>query len=156
MTPLLLATAVGAALVAGIFYAFSTFVMRALGRLAPREGIAAMQSINVVVINPMFLLAFFGTGALCAAAVVLSLLPGSAVPRAPVAAGGVLYLVGCLGVTMVGNVPLNDRLARVGPGAAEAAALWRTYLVRWTWWNHIRTAASLAAAAFFLVAAVVA
>ena len=62
MTSLVSATAIGAALVAGIFYAFSTFVMQALGRLAPREGIAAMQSINVVVINPLFFLAFFGTG----------------------------------------------------------------------------------------------
>ena len=74
MTPLLFATAIGAALVAGIFYAFSTFVMQALGRLAPREGITAMQSINVVVINPLFFLAFFGTGLLCVATVATVLL----------------------------------------------------------------------------------
>ena len=153
MTPLLLASAVGAALVSGIFYAFSTFVMQALGRLAPRDGIAAMQSINVVVINPMFLLAFFGTGVLCAAAVVLSLFADTAVPPGPAAAGGALYLVGCLGVTIVGNVPLNERLAVVDPSDATAESLWRVYLVRWTRWNHVRTAASLAAAAFFLIAA---
>lgn len=153
MTPLLLASAVGAALVSGIFYAFSTFVMQALGRLAPREGISAMQSINVVVINPMFLLAFFGTGVLCAAAVVFSLFADTAVPLVPAAVGGALYLVGCLGVTIVGNVPLNERLAAVGPGDAAAESLWRAYLVRWTRWNHARTAASLAAAACFLIAA---
>ena len=153
MTPLLLASAVGAALVSGIFYAFSTFVMQALGRLAPREGIAAMQSINVVVINPMFMLAFFGTGVLCAAAVVLSLLADTAVALVPAAAGGVLYIFGCLGVTIVGNVPLNDRLAAVGPDDAAAETLWSTYLVRWTRWNHVRTTASLAAAACFLMAA---
>ena len=54
MTLLVYATASGASLVAGIFYAFSTIVMQALGRLRPREGIVAMQSINVVVINPLF------------------------------------------------------------------------------------------------------
>ena len=74
MTPLVYATAIGAALVAGIFYAFSTFVMQALGRLAPRDGIAAMQSINVTVINPLFFVAFFGTGGLCVATVAVSLL----------------------------------------------------------------------------------
>jgi uncharacterized membrane protein len=154
MTQLLIATAIGAALVSGIFYAFSTFVMGALGRLEPRQGIAAMQSINIVVINPLFFLAFFGTGALCAANIVAALVPGTGVPLAPAVAGGVLYIVGCIGVTIAGNVPLNDRLAEVQPDDAGAESLWHMYLVRWTRWNHVRTAASLAASAFLLVAAV--
>jgi uncharacterized membrane protein len=154
MTQLLIATAIGAALVSGIFYAFSTFVMGALGRLEPRQGIAAMQSINIVVINPLFFLAFFGTGALCAATIVAALVPGTGVPLAPAVAGAVLYIVGCIGVTIAGNVPLNDRLAEVQPDDAGAESLWHMYLVRWTRWNHLRTAASLAASAFLLVAAV--
>ena len=36
-----LATALGCELVAGVFFAFSTFVMTALKRLKPEEGIAA-------------------------------------------------------------------------------------------------------------------
>ena len=154
MTTVVFASAIGAALVSGIFYAFSTFVMRALGRLAPREGIAAMQSINIVVINPLFFLAFFGTGALCAVTVVASLVSGTGAPPAPAVSGGVLYLVGCLGVTIVGNVPLNNQLAEVHPEDAAAESQWRSYLVRWTRWNHVRTMASLAAAAFLVVAAV--
>ena len=55
------AAALGAGLVAGIFFAFSTFVMGALGRLPQAAGISAMQSINVVVINPVFLSVFMGT-----------------------------------------------------------------------------------------------
>ena len=153
MTPLLFASAIGAALVSGIFYAFSTFVMRALGRLAPREGIAAMQSINIVVINPLFFLAFFGTGVLCVAAIAAALLSESPLSLAPAIAGGVLYLLGCIGVTVAGNVPLNDRLARVDPHDADAEAVWGRYLARWTRWNHVRTAASLAAAASFVIAA---
>jgi uncharacterized membrane protein len=51
-------TMLGAALVAGIFFAFSTFVMTALGRLPPEQGIAAMQSINVTVLNPWFFAVF--------------------------------------------------------------------------------------------------
>lgn len=149
MTGLAVAAALGAALVAGMFYAFSTFVMGALGRLPAREGIAAMQSINVVVLNPWFLGAFFGTGALSVAAVVAS---SGAETGARVATGvaASLYLLGCLGVTMVRNVPWNDRLAAVDATCASAHALWSRYLGRWTFWNHVRTAASFAAASVFL------
>ena len=127
------------ALVAGIFYAFSSFVMGALGRLEPPAGIAAMQSINVVVLRPSFFLAFFGAGVVVIAAAV-----GSPTPE--VIGGGALYLVGCLGVTIVRNVPLNERLARLDAASAEGAAFWQDYLRRWTRWNSVRTAASLAAA----------
>jgi uncharacterized membrane protein len=156
MTPLVFTTAIGAALVSGIFYAFSTFVMQAFGRLIPREGIAAMQSINVVVINPLFFLAFFGTGLLCVATIVASLLSETAVSLVPALTGGLLYIVGCIGVTIVGNVPLNERLAKVDPDDAEAESLWNLYLSRWTLWNHVRTAASLAAAALLVIATVTA
>jgi uncharacterized membrane protein len=154
MNTVVFAAAIGAALVSGIFYAFSTFVMQALGKLEPREGIAAMQSINIVVINPLFFLAFFGTGALCAATIIAALVPGTGVPLGPAIAGGVLYLVGCIGVTIAGNVPLNNRLAEVQPDDAGAESLWQIYLVSWTRWNHVRTAASLASAAVLIVAAV--
>jgi uncharacterized membrane protein len=152
MTLLLLASAIATALVSGIFYAFSTFVMQALGRLVPRAGIAAMQSINVVVINPLFLAAFLGTGGLCVATVVTSLLAETEMSLVPVLIGCILYLVGCIGVTMVGNVPLNERLAEASPDDSDAEALWGLYLTRWTLWNHVRTAASLAAAASFAFA----
>ena len=127
------------ALVAGIFYAFSSFVMGALGRLEPPAGIAAMQSINVVVLRPSFFLAFFGAGVVVIAAAV-----GSPTPE--VIGGGALYLVGCLGVTIVRNVPLKERLAGLDAASAEGAAFWQDYLRRWARWNSVRTAASLAAA----------
>ena len=66
-------SALGAALVAGIFFAFSAFVMRAPGRLPPAGGIAAMQSINVAVLNPVFFAAFFGTAVLSLALAVAAL-----------------------------------------------------------------------------------
>lgn len=153
MTALVYAAAIGTALVAGIFFAFSTFVMRALGRLDTRAGIAAMQSINVVAINPWFLTVFFGVAVLCITTIVLSFVGGSGLRRAPVLTGAALYLFGCILVTIAGNVPLNDRLARVDANEAEAVDLWELYLVRWTRWNHVRTAASLAAASAFAVAA---
>ena len=48
---------------------------------------------------------------------------------------------------MVCNVPKNDALASVAPADLDSASLWDSYLDSWTTWNHIRTVASLAAAA---------
>ena len=150
MTALVITTAVGAALVAGIFFAFSTFVMGALARLTPAEGIRAMQSINVVVINPWFLAAFFGTGLLAITLLVFEGRQPSGVTVRTVLAAG-MYLLGCIGVTIVGNIPLNDRLAAVDADDREAQALWAHYLVRWTRWNHVRTIAPALAAALLLL-----
>jgi len=152
MTILTFSAALGAALVSGIFFAFSTFIMRALGRLRPAEGIAAMQSINITVIHPMFLGAFFGTGLLSAVVVIATWLRAEE-GLAMASLGAVLYVVGCLGVTIGGNIPLNDRLAEARPDDAAAHELWVLYLSRWTRWNTVRTVASLAAGAAFVAAA---
>jgi uncharacterized membrane protein len=101
--------ALGCGLIAGAFFAFSTFVMKALARIPPAQGIAAMQSINIVVLNPWFLGLFLGTSLAC---VVVSLLAWSRPGAAWVIAGSLLYLVGTILVTMRCNVPRNDRLER--------------------------------------------
>lgn len=144
-------SALGSGLMGGVFLAFSSFVMGALGRLPKPQGIAAMQAINVVVLNPVFLGLFLGTGVTAAGAAALAIVTGAGAAWA--VAGAVLYLAGGIGVTMAGNVPLNERLARPDPASAEAAALWDLYRVRWTVWNHARTAACAAAMAAFLMAA---
>jgi len=146
------AAAIASGLVAGIFFAFSTFVMAALGRLPPEQGVAAMQAINVTVINPLFMLAFLGTAALCLALAAAAFFAGDVASGRLILAGGVTYLVGCIGVTMVCNVPLNDALAAVPAATPEAAALWSRYLGNWTLWNHARTAASVLAAILFTAA----
>jgi uncharacterized membrane protein len=75
--------------------------------------------------------------------------------RAPACAGRhrrLLYFVGTFLVTLVFNVPLNNRLAAVNPDSAEGKALWTHYLSVWTAWNHVRTVAPLAAMACFILA----
>jgi uncharacterized membrane protein len=67
-------------------------------------------------------------------------------------AGGFIYVVGMIVVTMAFNVPLNNALAAVDPSSAEGASLWSHYVKNWTLWNHIRTGASLAASVLFTVA----
>jgi uncharacterized membrane protein len=142
-------TLLGSALVGGTFFAFSSFVMKALARVPPTDGIAAMQSINVVVINPSFMGAFIGTAVLSLTAGGLAV-AGWSRPSAPFFLGGaILYFVGTFLVTGLGNVPLNDQLAAVTATDSGALEVWRHYLARWTMLNHVRTAAAIAAALMF-------
>jgi len=149
---LTLVSALGCGLIAGAFFAFSTFVMKALARLPGAQGIAAMQSINVVVINPWFMTALFGTALACVAAAVISLFEWDEPESIYRLVGGVLFLVGTILVTIAFNVPRNDALAATDPEGDDSADLWRRYIREWTTWNHVRTAAALAAAALFTVA----
>ena len=66
--------------------------------------------------------------------------------------GGVLYVLGMFVVTMVFNQPLNETLAAADPASTEGAALWARYVSEWTFWNHVRTFASLAAFALYIAA----
>src|SRR4249919_1668060 len=118
-----LVTALGCGLVAGVFFAFSTFVMSALARLPAEEGIAAMQSVNVVVLRSWFMAAFLGTAVACFLALVCSLLWWHEPGAAYLFSGGVLYLVGTLLVTIVFNVPRNEALAAVTADDPDVAAL---------------------------------
>ena len=145
-------SALGSGLVAGIFFAFSTFVMTALGRLPPNQGVAAMQSVNVAVLNPWFFTAFFGTAATCAVLAVFALFNWSEPGATYQLVGAVLYLLGSILVTIAFNVPLNRALTAVNPDSTEGAGLWTRYLSVWTTWNHVRAVASLAAAASFMMA----
>src|SRR5262245_52723611 len=98
---LTLLSALGCGLVAGVFFAFSNFVMKALARLPPLQGIAAMRSINVVVINPLFMAVLFGTASTCAVLAVSSLLTWHAPRSVNLLAGSLLYVVGTILVTIV-------------------------------------------------------
>ena len=139
-------SAIGSGLIAGVFFAFSAFVMKALARLPPAQGIAAMQSINVVVLNRWFFAAFFGTAGACALLAVASLMMWREPDAIYRLSGCALYLVGTILVTILFNLPRNHALAAIDPASAEGANLWTRYLAEWTAWNHVRTVAALGAA----------
>jgi uncharacterized membrane protein len=149
---LTLMAALGCGLMAGLFFAFSAFVMKALSRLPAAQGIAAMQSINIAVINPLFMAAFLGTAAACIILVVSALVLWHRPCAVYLLVGSLLYLVGALLVTMAFNVPRNEALASVEPSSADGAVLWAGYVKSWTAWNHVRAAAALAAAASLTIA----
>jgi len=141
---------IGSGLMAGLYFAFSTAVMPALRRLRPAPGAEAMQQVNRVILNPLFLLVFMGTGLLCLLLVIGA--PFSGRPGTGwIVIGGLLYLVGNIGLTMVVNVPMNNRLDAANPLTDQGAAIWADYLSRWTAWNHVRALACTAAAAALTV-----
>lgn len=99
------------ALIAGLFYSFSCSVNPGLHRLSDSEYIKAMKSINRAILNPLFFASFIGT---------LIVTPGTtALYLKYVGADGsfymlllasIIYGVGVFGVTVLGNVPLNNAL----------------------------------------------
>jgi uncharacterized membrane protein len=152
MTAATFLAALGSGLMAGLFFAFSTSVMSALGRMPPPAGISAMQSINVTILNPVFFAVFFGTALMSIVLIAGALAGWSDMSAAALLAGGVLYLAGCMAVTMVFNVPLNNALAATAADSAEGAVIWSRYLAEWVPWNHVRTVACLASCAAFIQA----
>ncbi|MBD0844528.1 MULTISPECIES: DUF1772 domain-containing protein [unclassified Streptomyces] len=142
----------GTALVAGVFYGFSTFVMKGLATLPPAQGVAAMQAINVAAVTPAFMFLFVGSAVLCAVLAVVTFVLWPEEGTVELLLGSALYLFGSFGVTMVANVPRNDALARLEPGTPAAASYWTAYVREWTAWNHIRTVASAAAALSYALA----
>ncbi|UUP15659.1 DUF1772 domain-containing protein [Nitratireductor thuwali] len=149
ITALLWFSAIGCGLIAGLYFAFSTFIMTALDRIGHAQGAAAMNSINSTILGSLFMPLFFGTTAAAALLALLGLVRWSEPGAMVMLAGGLVYVVGMFLCTVVYNVPLNNELARVGSGAADA---WARYLKDWTFWNHVRTVASTAAMALFIVA----
>jgi uncharacterized membrane protein len=142
----------GAALVAGVFFAFSAFVMPALERMPAAEGMAAMQSINITAVRAAFMTAMFGTALVCVVLLVCAV-RGWGQPHAlPMLLGSVLYLVGVVGLTMFLHVPLNDGLAAVDPNAASSLPVWAEYLSRWGAGNQARWVAPLAGSACYAIA----
>lgn len=143
--------ALGAGSMGGLFFVFSNTIMKAFDRLTAAHAIAAMQRINEVILNAWFFLAFFGTALVCVVLLIVCL-PDLSRPGALLAClGALLYLLGSIAVTMACNVPLNEQLLAAPAVGTDVVSQWQAYRVPWTAWNHVRTIASLLAAAAFAI-----
>ena len=151
MTWLIGGTAVACAMMGGIFFAFSSFVMPALGNIPAEEGVHAMQRINIDVFHWSFMGAFVVTPLACVAVAANSLLHWEEPGALYGVIGCAVYLLGTFAVTAFGNVPLNNTLAIVDTSIVDASHAWSAFAPAWTRWNHVRTFASLAAAGWFLL-----
>jgi len=141
-------SAIGCGLLAGTYFAFSTFIMTALGRIEPFHAISAMKSINSRILRSLFMPLFFGTTVASAVLAIIGLLRRGQPGGTAMVAGGLIYVVGMFVCTVFFNVPLNNAL---GSAAGEASAsIWARYLKEWTMWNHVRTISSAAACALYI------
>jgi uncharacterized membrane protein len=148
---MLLATAVLCGVAGGVFFAFSTYVMPALERLAPGQAVAAMQTINVAAVAPFTTVQ--GAPALLSVALIVdALVDWRGTASAVIVAAGVVYLIGLIGLTGGYHVPRNNALDRVDAAGPEAAAAWRRYAGPWTRGNHVRAVAGAVAAGLFIAA----
>ncbi|WP_220454415.1 DUF1772 domain-containing protein [Nocardioides immobilis] len=137
----LIVATVGAGLVAGLFFAFQTAVMPGLARTDDRTFVAAMQDMNVAILNPVFLTVF--TAPLIAFVVAAVTGPS----RVWVIAAGVLYLAMFV-ITVAGNIPLNDALLAVG-ATQDAAALETARQAFEGPWNRLHLIRTVAVVASF-------
>lgn len=141
----------GSAIVGGIFFAFSSFIMKALARLPSEEGISAMQSINIVVLNHSFLGIFLGTTVISLLLFFLTIIQWNTIPSPYFLTGALFYILGTFLVTGIGNVPLNNQLANISNVHSDAILIWQDYILRWTRLNTFRTACALIASMLFII-----
>lgn len=151
--PLALTGIVGSGVSAGVAFVFSNAIMVSLAAAPPEHGMRVMQEINRRVYNAAFMGGFAAATLVGLAAAVVGVLNIQERWGLPMAAGGLLYVVGVFLVTGARNVPLNTALDRARAGTPEGHAVWRDYLIRWTRWNHARTACALFSALCFAGAA---
>lgn len=146
---LTLLAAIGSGLIAGVFFIFSVAVMPALARVTPNEGINSMKSINIVIVNPIFLLAFLGTTILCFTLAILSVFGWNRSGSSILLTGALLYLAAIV-ITAAFNIPMNNELDKLVVSDPQAPAFWTKYLSDWTLWNHVRGLAALASTALLI------
>ncbi|NJN47004.1 MAG: DUF1772 domain-containing protein [Candidatus Competibacteraceae bacterium] len=137
MTFITVVALVGAGLITGLLFAFSNFVLSALADLSNENGMFAMQRVNEKIINPIFLLLFLGTPILCVIIAIGCAINLDAPAHWLLLGGSMGYLIGPFGITILFNVPLNNRLAKTK--ISDADEVWPDYQIRWQRWNHART-----------------
>ena len=99
-----------AGLMAGLFFAWSISVTPGLARLNDRGYIQAFQEMNRAIQNPFFLLIFMGLSILLPFLCFQMYPPVGNIQFWYVLGAAVLYLLGVIAVTFMGNVPLNNEL----------------------------------------------
>lgn len=162
----------GSGVLAGLYFIFSICVMPALDQLDEKTAITVMNTINVVIINPAFMLVFMGTPLLAVLfglatlatcwwtkgtaptsnplAIAESRRGGKELYHAMLAVGVLLIVIGEFGITAGINVPLNDALADAENKKTQLT--WKEYSRPWTFWNSVRgTNAALATLCFAYV-----
>ncbi len=137
--------AIGAGLMAGLYFAFSTFIMRSFNQLGASNAVAAMNAINQVILRSWFMPLFFASTAVFVGLAVAGFTLGELPGRWLLVSAGLIYVIGMFVATAAFNVPLNNALAAVTNDHQEQTTAWNHYYRVWTRWNHVRALCSLVA-----------
>mgnify|MGYP003575908297 CR=1 FL=1 len=152
---ILILTATSTALIAGLFYSYSCSVNPGLGKLPDEGYLAAMQSINREILNPVFFATFMGTLILLPVSTWLQYSAGASKSFLFLLAATLIYAVGVFGVTMFGNVPLNDALDKFNLHSAsmeEIKSQRSMFEVPWNKLHNIRTIANIVSLVLVVIA----
>lgn len=136
--------AIGAGLMAGVYFAFSGFIMRSLDQLGAAQATDAMNSINKIILRSWFMPLFFCSTVLFAILSMVGLINTDLAGRWILVVSGLVYVVGMFVCTALFNVPLNNRLAHGHSEDNNQSEIWALYFLQWTRWNHVRALCSLA------------
>lgn len=138
------------AVVGGVFLAFSDFIMRSLA--STPKGAIGMQIINREVFRWVFMTLFIALAPLSIMMAAYGFLYIEGYLGFLMTFAGLSYFIGCFGVTVIHNVPMNNTLAQHVANTAELTLYWEiTYIPRWTFWNNVRTAACILSAFLVLI-----
>jgi uncharacterized membrane protein len=142
-------------LMSGLFFSYSTSVSPGLKNISDAASLASMQSINRVIQNPIFFMVFFG-------ALILLPLNGYLQYERPVTvrsglflAAAIVYITGAFGVTIFGNIPLNNTLDKFDLSNASPEnmrSMRNLFETRWNNLNLVRTLASTISFAMLVLA----
>ena len=139
-------------LMAGVYFTFSVFVMKSLNELPAFQAAQAMNKINDVIVNTLFLPIFFGSTLWYAGVIIWTLTDWQNERSVLMIIAALIYILGMFVVTAFGNVPLNNRLKEKEKSNDELAIYWKEYLNSWIKLNHLRTISCIAACCLLTLA----
>ena len=147
MRLLIILTTLTTGLSAGFFVTWSVSVIPGLNKLSNEAFIRSMQSINRYIQNPVFFIIFFGPIVLLALVSYQLYNLGQLGTFKWILASLILYVIGVFGVTVIGNVPLNNRLAKVDLESSETELNTQRVAFEQPWnkYHYIRTVVSVLA-----------
>ena len=149
---------VGTGLMAGMFFGWSVSVIPGTRLIDDDAYVGTMQQINRAIINPGFVVPFFVAPIALLAAAFAQRRVGNDRAAILLATATGVYVVGLLGVTMGGNVPLNNALEAFDLPGASADALHErraSYERSWNRWHALRSGAVVVAFALATLSATV-
>ncbi len=121
---------------AGLFYGWSVSVIPGTQNVQNSTYLETMQSINKAILNPAFYIVFFGSIVFLSLASIHQF-QANKMAFWVMSVSSITYLMGTVGVTGLGNVPLNDQLdvLKLSEMSDDSIAAFREYYE--TNWNHL-------------------